>query len=435
VSDRRLIFHGAALIDGSGAQSIDNSTIVVDGERITYAGLRTTDYDRPGATILYTEDKTIIPGLIEAHTHAAFDADMRCYLKNGVTAIRFAGLNQDDVVRLNERIVAGEVAGPHILSCGPMIDQVPPAYPEWSVTVGSPGEARAVADRLFAEHNPDALIATQRITAPIMEAIIAAAHERNRPVVGQIWAIDGEEAAALGIDELHTSSRVYRSKAYPAEALINYATIPERLALTSRAWASFDWNLTLPIVERMIEKKVKYCGMHVITQYQTGEGADFLEADEDFQALYGDSERRAFRDFSQRLQGGWNAEDLDQARRANDRRMEWMQRFRALGGTLLAGTDMQFGGIMLHRELHNLETLGLSRMDVIATATSANASALGLKDICGTLRQGLRADIVILNRNPLIDLSALRDIDSVIKAGEIVVNGGTFATETERDLS
>jgi len=185
----------------------------------------------------------------------------------------------------------------------------------------------------------------------------------------------------------------------------------------------------------MIENQVKYCGMQVITQYQTGEGIDFLEADPDFQSLFGEGERQAFRAFSQRLQGGWSAEDLDQARRANDRRIEWMQRFHALGGTLLAGTDMQFGGIMLHRELRNLESLGLSRMDVIATATSANAAALGLKAVCGTLRAGLRADIVILNKDPLTDLSALRDIDSVIKAGELVVHKGSFFTATQRDLS
>lgn len=429
----RRVFHGARLIDGSGAAPIENSTLVIDGARISYAGPTTVAFERPDAMIRNISGKTVVPGLIEAHTHAAFDADMRCYLKNGVTTIRFAGLDQNDVERLGRRVAEGEIAGPHIHSCGPMIDQAPPAYPEWSVTVESPEEARLIADRLIAEHNLDALIVTQRVTAPVMEAIIETAHARNRPVVGQIWAIDGEEAASLGIDELHTSSRVYRSKSYPAEALINYAGIPERLALTSRAWASFDWDLTLPIVEKMIEKRTKYCGMHVITQYQTGEGAESLEADLDFQTLYGEGEKQAFREFTRRLQGGWTPEDLDFARRANDRRLEWMQRFRSLGGTILAGTDMQFGGIMLHRELHNLESVGLSRLEVIAAATSKNAGALGLGGICGMLREGLRADLLILNGDPLTDLSALRDIDTVIKAGEIVVERSSFITATRRD--
>lgn len=414
------------MIDGSGAKPITNSTIVVDGERITYAGRNTTDFDRPGTTIRNVTGKTIIPGLIEAHTHAAFDADMNAYLKNGITAIRFAGLNQDHVAQLSARIAAGEVAGPHILSCGPMIDQAPPAYPEWSVTVSEPAGAARLADGLIAKYRLDALIVTQRVTAPVMGAIIDAAHARDCPVVGQIWATDGEEAAELGIDELHTSSRVYRSRAYPAERLVNYSSIPERLALTSRAWATLDWDLTMPVMERMVQRRVKYCGMQVITQYQTGEGVDFLENDGDFLSLFGENERQAFREFTRRLQGGWSSKDLDYARRANEKRMEWMQRFRGLGGVLLAGTDMQFGGIMLHRELLNLEAIGLSRLEVIATATSVNARALGLEKVAGTIRPGFRADLVVLNNDPLSDISALRDIDLVLKAGNTVVDGGEF---------
>ena len=182
----------------------------------------------------------------------------------------------------------------------------------------------------------------------------------------------------------------------------------------------------------MVEKQVKYCGMQVITQYQTGEGVGFLEGDADFQTLFGEGERQAFRDFTRRLQGGWSIEDLDYARRANERRMEWMRRYRALGGTLLVGTDMQFGGIMLHRELRNLETLGLSPLEVIATTTSVNAKAIGLENVSGTVRAGLRADLVVLKRDPLTDLSALRDIDTVVKAGEIVVDQGIITTPSKR---
>jgi hypothetical protein len=422
VQAHRIIFHGATLIDGSGAAPVDDATLVVDADRIIYAGPRNSQFDTPEADTRHVAGKFIIPGLIEAHTHAAFDADMAAYLKNGITAMRFAGLNQADVARLSGRIAKAEIVGPHILSCGPMIDQAPPAYPEWSVTVSNPSEAAALADRLIVEHDLDALIVTQRVTKPIMKAVIDAAHKRDRPVVGQIWAIDGEEAAGLGIDELHTSSRVYRSRAYPAERLINYASIPERLALTSRAWASFDWDLTMPIMEKMVANEVFYCGMQVITQYQVGEGVEFLEADEDFQKLFGDGEKQAFRDFTRRLQGGWSPEDLDYARRANERRVAWMQRYRELGGILLAGTDMQFGGIMLHRELCNLELLGLSRMDVITTATATNAKALGLGAVCGMARAGLRADLVVLNGDPLTDLAALRDISMVLKSGAIVFN-------------
>lgn len=419
-----LVIEGADLIDGRGGPMIRDSMVVLEGNRIRYAGPRTGRFDGVPARRWPTRGKTIVPGLIEAHTHASFDADMQAYVKNGITTIRFAGLDQRVVVGLRDRIERGELAGPRILSCGPMIDEPPPAYPEWSVAVRTPAEAAATAERLILDHGLDSLIVTQRVTAPVMRAVVAVAHAHGRPVVGQTWAIDGREAAELGIDELHTSSRVCASALYPSERLLRYASIAERLALGSRAWASIDWAATQPIMEAMVERGVRYCGMQVIVQYQVGEGVAELEADPDFATLFGETERQAFRAFTRRLQGGWTREDLDHGRAANERRMEWMGRFRALGGVLLAGTDMQFGGIMLHRELANLEALGMSRMEVIATATGICAQALRMNERLGTLREGLLADLVVLNRDPLADLGALRDIACVIKDGAVMWSDG-----------
>jgi hypothetical protein len=415
-----LVLEGGDLIDGSGAPPLKDSLIAIEGSKIVYAGAKSSQYDNVPATRRDLAGKTVIPGLIEAHTHAMSDPDLRAYLKNGVTTVRFAGLNQAEVSRLCKRIDSGEFPSPRVLSCGPMIDQPPPAYPEWSIAVNTPGEATALAGRLITEHNLHALIVTQRVTAPVMKAIIDTAHAHGKHVVGQIWALDGEEAAILGIDELHTSSRVYRSKLYPPERLLSYATISERLAMTSRAWASLDWDMTQPIMEKMIEHAVAYCGMQVITQFQVGEGVAFLESDPDFHELFGESEKRTFKAFTQRLQGGWTEEDIDFGRRANDKRMEWMQRYRAMGGVLLVGTDMYFGGIMLHRELRNLEALGMSKLEVITAATGGCARALGADLEFGSVRKGLRADLVILNRDPLKDLGALRDIDCVMKDGAAV---------------
>ncbi len=135
---------------------------------------------------------------------------------------------------------------------------------------------------------------------------------------------------------------------------------------------------------------------------------------------FSETEKTAFRAFTQRLQGSWTEDDLAYARAANEMRSEWMRRFRELGGVLLAGTDMQFGGIMLHRELRNLEALGLSRLDVITAATGGCARALRLDSRLGILRHGLAADLVVLDSDPLKELAALRDIAFVVKDGAVM---------------
>jgi cytosine/adenosine deaminase-related metal-dependent hydrolase len=428
----RVLLEGANLIDGTGGPVIKNSMVVLEGSRIVYAGPRTNRFETVAADRWPVHGKTVIPGLIEAHTHASSDADMKAYVKNGVTTIRFAGLDQAIVARLSRRIDRGELPGPRILSCGPMIDEPPPAYPEWSVIVRSPAEAAATAERLIREHDLDALILTQRVTAPVMRAVIEVAHRHQRPVIAQTWEVDGKEAAELGIDELHTSSRVYESRLYPKERLLRYASISDRLALASRAWASIDWEATLSIMTAMVEHRVHYCGMQVITQYQAGEGVAELEADPDF-GIFGEDERCAFREFTQRLQGGWSAEDMDYARSANAKRMEWMRRYRALGGTLLAGTDMQFGGIMLHRELRNLEAVGMSRLEVITAATGGCARALRVDSKLGLVREGLQADLVILHEDPLADLCNLRKIACVLKDGAVMWTDGRPWNDMEHE--
>jgi hypothetical protein len=419
-----LIIDGADLIDGSGALPIKNATIVMEGNRILYAGPKSDRFDTVIAQRWHLPGKTIVPGLIEAHTHAAFDGDMRAYVKNGVTTIRFAGLDQNRVVRLDKRIQDGEIPGPRILSCGPMIDQTPSAYPEWSVEVATPEEASATAERLIADYDLHSLILTQRVTLPVMRAVIDVAHRHERSVVAQTWAVDGREAANLNIDELHTSSRVCASRSYPKERVLQYTSIASRLALTSRLWASLDWDLTQPIIDAMIEHGVIYCGMQVITQYQVGEGIDELESDSDFHALFSVAEKETFRMFAQRLQGTWTEEDLKFGRVANSQRAEWLKRYRAAGGSLIAGTDMQFGGIMLHRELKNLEALGLSRLEVITAATGGCARALRLDSKLGLIREGRLADFVVLNRDPLSDLAALRDISCVVKESMAIWTDG-----------
>jgi hypothetical protein len=300
-----------------------------------------------------------------------------------------------------------------------MIDCPPAAYPEWSVTVETPREAAAVAEQLIEEQELEALIVTQRMTAPLIRAVIDVAHAHGRPVIGQIWAVSGEEAAWLGIDELHNSSRVFVSRDYPQARLLAYRSIAERLAISAYAWSAIDWQATDRLIEAMVERDVCYCGMQVVTEFQVGDGLAELENDRDFSALFGRAEQEAFGTFMRRLTDTWTEEDRAATRKSSAHRLQWMQRFRAIGGKLLVGTDMQFGGIMMHRELQQLASLGIGPLEIIAMATGGNASALGIGSDLGTIEQGKLADMVVLDRSPAEDLSALREVHCVFKEGTV----------------
>src|SRR4051794_18872605 len=113
-----IILEGADLIDGSGGPGIKKAVGGVDGAPLPYAGARTSHFDGRPAFRRNLSGKTIVPGLIEAHTHAAIEADMAAYVKNGVTTVRFAGLNPAMEAKLRDRIAATDLPAPRILSCG-----------------------------------------------------------------------------------------------------------------------------------------------------------------------------------------------------------------------------------------------------------------------------------------------------------------------------
>src|SRR3954471_23681098 len=86
-----IVLEGVELIDGSGAVPVNDAVVVVAGDTGAYAGPRSAHSDGMAGDRYCLPGKTVIPGLIEAHTHANFDADMLAYIRNGVTTLRFAG--------------------------------------------------------------------------------------------------------------------------------------------------------------------------------------------------------------------------------------------------------------------------------------------------------------------------------------------------------
>jgi imidazolonepropionase-like amidohydrolase len=414
-----LVIEGVDLIDGTGGPVVRDALIRVAGERIVYAGPR-REGDTAPARRWRLQGKTVIPGLIEAHTHSTSDADMRAYVKNGITSIRFAGVDLPSVRRVRARIEAGELIGPRIFDCGPMLDQSPPAYPEWTIAVDTPAAAAAAAERLIVEEGVDALIVTQRITRRVLAAILEVAHAHAIPVTGQIWALDGEEAATLGIDQLDNPSRVFASAAYPRERLLAYDSIAQRLALSGRAWSAIDWVGTQRIIDAMLARGVHYCALLVACQIAAGEGVEEIDSDDDFATFFGEADRRAFRDFQRRLTSSWTPEDREWWKRANDVRLEWTRRFHTQGGKLVAGTDFQWGAIALHRELRNMADAGMSCAEVVTAATGGCARAFRVASRVGTVEAGRLADLVVLNRDPHRDLGALRDVAHVLKGGAVV---------------
>ena len=416
---RAFVLDGATIIDGTGVAPIPDATVMVEDGLISYVGPRAGLTHHPNVEVVDVRGRTILPGLIDLHVHSTFLSDMQAYIENGVTGIRFAGIDQASFRSVVSRTHGSTAPSPRLFTLGPMLDVSPPSWPEWTLPISTPAEARETSERLIQE-GAQGLIVVQRIGPDLLRPILEVAHSRSLPVVGQIWRMDAGEASALGIDQLDNSSRIALSRVVGGDALFDYRSVSERLAIASRVWSTIDWSGTERLMEAMVRHGVAYCPTLAASEQSVGLARGVLEDDPLFQSLFGDAERTAWAKFTERTNATWSAQQLADARTAFETRREWIRRFRGHGGQVLVGTDMQFGGIMIHRELALLADVGLTPLEVISSATGGAAAAMHVDDRIGTLKPGKMADLLIVDADPLADLANLRRLVAVIQGGNLI---------------
>jgi len=189
-----IVISGARLIDGRGGPPIENSIVVIEGDRIVSAG--------PGAGIRPPQGETfdargltLLPGFIDAHFHLGGLKLPNMFLNNGVTSVRDPGAwNQsyDPVKKLGVPI-------PRLFLTGPHLDMAPVAYPDNSLLVNDPEEARAVVNR-FVDEGATALKVYFRLPLASIRAVCETAHQRNVPVTAHLEIVRADDAIEAGLD-------------------------------------------------------------------------------------------------------------------------------------------------------------------------------------------------------------------------------------------
>lgn len=415
---RALVIDGAQVIDGTGAPPVPDGRVVIRGDRIVDAGPRPLVPLPEGAEVIDGAGRTVLPGLIDVHVHDPSPANLALYVRNGVTSIRFAGGQQRDLLALRERVERGEIVGPRVFSVGSGVDSTPHAWPG-SHAADSPIEARRLVRRMVEVERVDAILATHRVRPAVLAAICETAHELGVPVTGQLWETDAREAAGAGIDGLENTSRIPESSG-SGKRLFAHRSVSERIALLTQLWAAADRTRTAELAYLLAERAVALAPELVSFEAWAGISTAEVEADPDWPSDPGDPQVAGYRRHNAYISKDYTAEDRAIQPAALERYAEFCRDFHDAGGPLVAGTDLSFGGILLHRELRLFRAAGLTATQAIRTATRQAASALGRDDL-GFLQAGRTADLIVVRGDPLADLAALRRVEHAIIGGRRVV--------------
>ncbi|MFQ5723412.1 MAG: amidohydrolase family protein [Terriglobia bacterium] len=417
-SEPVLALVGGRLIDGYGGPPLENSVILVRGNRIEAVG-RQGELEIPeGARVISTDGYTVLPGLMDMHVHlmilghADYDYWFREYrdrwrdvimpisarelLLAGVTTVRDLGAPLEDILTVRDRIARGEIPGPRVFASGPFLQKkVPPLEAEFRWTVNGPEDARAKTQRLIdAGVDLIKVIDQDRMTLEELEAIVETAHAAGLHVTAHAHrAEEIRQALRAGVDSLeHTG--LATQPGYPEDVL---AMLRERNA-------TLYW---CPTIE----------GLYLYP-YTVDEFPERL----DDPRLQQDLPPDIYEDVRRSLENPERMPYFQLVRRRVPTLAHKFDQMRRTGVTLITGTDsgipMNFHFDSTWRELDAFVRLGMDPMAVIRAATFWPARLLGRDDL-GAVAPGKLADIIVVDGDPLRSMEALRHVVHVVKDGVV----------------
>ncbi|WP_425152581.1 amidohydrolase family protein [Candidatus Palauibacter sp.] len=393
-----VVVHAARVWDGESDDVTENVDLIVEGNRIASVVPHSDANHEAGAAnggeVVDAGDHTVLPGLVDMHSHMGYgmgEALGRTFLAYGVTTIRDPTSDPYEIAERRESIDSGRRIGPREFATGRTMDGNR-IYYSGAGSLGPNGNLELELDR--AEHLRYSLIKTYvRLPDLIQRRIIDFAHSIGIPVSShEIYP-----AVAHGADHVEHISGTSR-RGYSPKVTAMYRTYDDVIQLLTASGMTITPTMAL------------------MGGWWKSVGEDPSWTTEPrFQALFPEGMAEAM---AARAAARGRASGIDDMLADAGRTVTRVVRG---GGRIVAGTDspiIPFGAALV-AEVENYVWGGLTEVEALRTATSVAASALAMDGEIGTLTGGALADMLIVEGNPLDDISDLRRARIVIKDGEV----------------
>jgi imidazolonepropionase-like amidohydrolase len=443
-----LVVRDVAVVDVERSRLLPHRTVVVETGRITAVGAAGHAKIPDGAEVVDGRGKFLIPGLVDAHLHLtilengtlAKDVLLPMALRWGVTGIRDMGGDLAQLRPLRDAIAKGGLALPRIATPGPFLDGE--GDPPITRVVSRPEDAKAAVAEVAAG-GADFVKVQAKLSAETWRAVVAAARASGLTVAGHVpEAVSAFEIAGSGQRTIEHVSPVL-----PGDAGVMMACTSdedglrrERVLLEAylarddavaadakamqRAWqkkiiATFDPGRCAQLAKRLVSAGVIWVPTQVWSERFAPLAPERAPPEVDWGAI---PEPIRSRWTARRAQvvAASTPEDFAARTAMFEASLRLVRFLHEHGVAIAAGTDgvdtFDLPGDALHREMELLVAAGFTPGEALRAGTLTASRAAGWQD-GGAIAPGKRADLVLLDRDPLEDIRAARAIAGIVLAG------------------
>jgi imidazolonepropionase-like amidohydrolase len=418
---KKLALVGGMLLDGYEVPPIHHAAILIEGNKIVEVGRAADVKIPPDATVIDTSGRTMMPGMMDLHAHLMllghgnYAQWFPWIAKNGVervmqisakqfidagvtTAVDLSGPLKESL-SVRDRINRGEIPGPRMLMSGPWITLNPGSYPPepaFQIVVKTPEEAYAETENL-AKAGVDVIKAYPMTRAHYVK-VVEAAHKHNLRVHAHVYAESMvRDALEAGIDVLTHAGSAGTSPPYSQELITDIVNRGRPVVVTA-AHRSWVFPATVAFPERLQDPQLR----------------------KDFPPDIWQEVQNSFKN--------WHTLPYFQR---TDREVFFRERglkqFIESGAVMGMGTDsgtpMNFNTEALWREIKAHVDMGMSPQRAISAATRINARIIGRQRDLGTIEPGKLADVIVVRGDPLFNITALANVEVVVKDGAVLKGG------------